>query len=207
MALAKQQYQAAMAAAAIQAADEAWERASSMGGMDSGGTGMPMMPQMTGMMMPPFGGMNFSSAQSMYGGGGSQYGGGMGSGATSQYGPMGRQGWGAASVYGESFGPSIRAPPQMPQRETRDLKSSTSTSRLKEDAKAEKSSRPPVPIGERRRSSEKTHSRTFSQASRLPTLPASPMDHRGSQQGSTPPGSAGLPPSSWKSTPTSTRQR
>lgn len=117
MAFAKQQYASAVAAAAMQAANDEWERSSSMTGFGGGGSGY--MPSNgfggpTGFMGGGGGGGYMSpgyfagSAMSAYGGGGG--------GAQSVYGgstaPQHAQ-WGRpaapASVYGEAFGPSTSA--------------------------------------------------------------------------------------------------
>src|SRR4051794_9913359 len=118
MMLAKQQYQASVAAAALQAANDEWERSSNMSGFNpaTSPAGFPMqmhmpMPGMYGMpqypMMMGQGGMPMGSP-SAYGGGGSVYGGGGGGYSASQFGTS-PQRWAASSVYGESFGP-----PSMP---------------------------------------------------------------------------------------------
>lgn len=101
MMFAQQQYQAALAAAAMQASNDDWERGSSATGFtqNQGGFSPGQMPPM--MMFPGMGG--FPMGGSVYGGGGSVYGGSIaGGGGGSVYG-------GTGSVYGESFGPPVHA--------------------------------------------------------------------------------------------------
>ena len=99
MRIAKQAYQYAVAQQAMAAAADEWERGSSVsaftapgGGIGMGMNGFGGMGGMNGMwgggtpMFPP-------GPQSMYAGGGA----------------MSEAGWGTASVYGESFGPSMAA--------------------------------------------------------------------------------------------------
>jgi hypothetical protein len=102
MAAAKQQYQAAMAAAAIQAADEAWERASNMGGT-SGSQAFSVADGPASNLFPfpsHFGGDNVQprGSSSVYGG--STY-------AAETRPGRSHPGYGrsASSVYGGSFGP------------------------------------------------------------------------------------------------------
>ncbi|CAK5282341.1 unnamed protein product [Mycena citricolor] len=99
MMYAKQAYQMAVAQQAMAVAAEEWERGSSVGGFNGGGSiygggGGPAM-------MNPWMGMFPSAPRSMYGGGG---------GARSDYGGPtsgGGSGWNSSrSVYGETFGPS-----------------------------------------------------------------------------------------------------
>ncbi|KLO20183.1 hypothetical protein SCHPADRAFT_884919 [Schizopora paradoxa] len=102
MMIAKQAYQYAVAQQAMAAAADEWERGSNIGGYApsaiSGGSGMNFgMGGMSSMGMGgwPNGGSMFPSApRSMYAG--SDFGG-----------PTSQAGWGTASVYGESFGPSL----------------------------------------------------------------------------------------------------
>ncbi|EJC98789.1 uncharacterized protein FOMMEDRAFT_129141 [Fomitiporia mediterranea MF3/22] len=101
MRIAKQAYQYAVAQQAMAAAADEWERGSSVSAFTAPGAGMG-----TGM-----GGYGMAGMSNMWGGGTpmfpaapqSMYAGSNGMGAMSE------AGWGTASVYGESFGPSVAA--------------------------------------------------------------------------------------------------
>lgn len=124
MAFAKQQYQQAMAAAAMQAANDEWERSSAMTGF-SGAPSLPAMPSYGGYPTSPYGMPQMFPAMSNYAG--SEYGGGR----ASMYGSPGG-GWGSQSVYGESFGPPPALPPMptMPRSSTsHDVRSDMPTPR------------------------------------------------------------------------------
>ncbi|KAH8110588.1 hypothetical protein DFH11DRAFT_1690673 [Phellopilus nigrolimitatus] len=110
MLIAKQAYQYAVAQQAMAAAGDEWERGSSVSGfapagrMGIGGGGYGMGGGMNGMggMWGGGGPMFPAGPHSMYGG--------SNVGATTS-----EAGWGAASVYGESFGPSMSASPRRSQ--------------------------------------------------------------------------------------------
>ncbi len=104
--LAKQQYQASVAAAALQAANDEWERSSNMTGFGGTTPSFPM-PQNASMYgMPSFPGM----MQGLSGGSSSVYGGPSPGSVAAGYGSGSPQNWGTSSVFGESFGP-----PTMPR--------------------------------------------------------------------------------------------
>jgi hypothetical protein len=112
MAAAKQQYQAAMAAAAIQAADEAWERASSVGNSSnpfsypSADGNLPASYSYTG----PFNALTAGPASAF---GGSLH----GPRPSTDLRPSNPHP--ATSVYGESFGPSSQPKSSIPKVNSR----------------------------------------------------------------------------------------
>lgn len=116
MLIAKQAYQFAVAQQAMAAAADEWERGSNVGGFSgasAGGMGVGFgMGGMNGMNGIPVNmGMGGMPMTSMWGGTGSMY----STGPRSMYagssigGPPSDAGWGAASVYGDAFGPSVPA--------------------------------------------------------------------------------------------------
>lgn len=113
MHIAKQAYQYAVAQQAMAAAADEWERGSSVSAFTAPGGGVGM-----GMGM---GGLGAGGMNGMWGGGASMF----PSGPRSMYagsnggGAMSEAGWGAASVYGESFGPSNARRSQVPNGHVR----------------------------------------------------------------------------------------
>ncbi len=197
--MAKQQYQASVAAAALQAANDEWERSSNMTGLNSQSPNIPMyggggMPQFPMMMpgMPGMSGMPMGSASAY--GGGSVYGGFSGSQAGAPH-------WGSTSAYGEAFGPSTvprstsapklqttpAAQPQRPgpgvvQSRRKDRSSSASMSLLADQ---------PIPNSKSTRSPERSRRGVGSTSSRtIVTSPLADID--------SPLSSGSLPPSSWR---------
>lgn len=172
MLIAKQAYQVAVAQQAMAAAADEWERGSSVSAFASpSGLGMGMPPNqgfgmgMNNMWSGP--GQMFPAApRSMYAG--------------SVYGAMSDAGWGAGSVYGESFGPSMSAA----QRRSQVMSGQTGNSKAGV----------PFPGAKRSESSNDILSPPSSRNASRPrtrTAPSSgplPAQHRNSK----------APPSSWK---------
>lgn len=105
MALAKQQYQASMVAAAMQAAEDAWERGSTMTGLGSTTGGMNPMSQISPPNNAfPMGMPGLFPMMPAYSNAGSVYGGNLHPQAeAAQFNPP-PNARPAASVYGESYG-------------------------------------------------------------------------------------------------------
>jgi hypothetical protein len=162
MAVAKQQYQAAMAAAAIQAADEAWERASTVGGtgnlpeIPSFGHGMNLFPPNHFPGMPHA--LHSATGRSEYGG------------ATRKI-PGRSNGYkGSASVYGGgSVAANRTAPPPLPK--------SASASKLKDLTKEDLSHRPKY-----RQSATSSFQGSFHQSSPTQSANLPPSSWRGSSE-------------------------
>lgn len=208
--MAKQQYTNAVAVAALQAANDEWERSSAMTGFGGGGGGGSVYsPSVAGggSVYSPSGGFaspvgfigGFPGMQSpsYFGSAMSAYGGGA---PTSVYGGSNapRQQWtggGAASVYGETFGSTAT------DRATRQLPRTTSVPQMhRERPRSDQKASQVGATRSRDRLPSSASKSAFTGGLQRPTpvtTTSSPPGRLG-QSSQSPPSSAGFPPSTWR---------